>query len=850
MDTPPVAWFGEKVMHYRILTPLLIACVFANLAGAVPQILIHPEDVNAYPGDKVTLQVTASSPLPLTYQWRKDGTVITGAVQPSLTVTATLTPPATMAASLYTVEISDGNVTVTSFPGVVFVNRRPQAIIFNPPPSAPAASSLALEATAGSGLPVTISVVSGAATYAGRVITGNGGPVVVRATQAGDGNWAPAEPVERTISFISGAISPFITTAPLDQAVLAGTSVTLRSVSIGTPAPTHQWAKDGAVIAGATGATLTLPPVTLADAGRYTITATNVAGASSASAELVVRAAPAVVTPPVSQTVIAGRSVTLSAVVTGFPAPAFQWRKDGRAIAGATRAELTLAGVTAAGAGSYDVVATNSLGSTTSAAAVLTVTLRDFSGTYRGIIGSGAGEITLFVRRNGPATVLAHLTSSAAGISAPSVAVDLNGNFSAPVPLIAAANRNITLRGAIDETGGTVSGSLPELNLTFTASRVEPASPAPAQTGLYSGGVIGGATSASVLIGPDGLAFVLLVNGPTVDSAAGSLSPDGRLVATTAGRDVLELGFSATGLRGTLRPANGPAATLVGATEALAGKPHLVNLSVRGATAPEAPMITGFAIGGTTAKQVLIRVAGPSLARAPFNLTGALADPSLQLYRVSTVIGQNNDWGSPASATTALTAATTRVGAFPFAAGSADAALLTTLPPGVYSVQTGGGTGIVLAEIYEAPVADETPGSRRLVNVSTLAPVAPGVPLIAGFVIDGPGPQRVLVRAAGATLAGAPFNLAGALPNPQLAIFQGATQLKSNDDWFRDAEAAAIRDAAARANAFAFGAQSADSALLLFLEPGAYTAVISASAAAPAAQTTGLALVEIYDASP
>ncbi|MFM9032571.1 MAG: hypothetical protein ACKOTF_18230, partial [Opitutaceae bacterium] len=441
-------------------------------------------------------------------------------------------------------------------------------------------------------------------------------------------------------------------------------------------------------------------------------------------------------------------------------------------------------------------------------------------------------------------------TAAAAGLSSPAVAVDLNGNFSATVPLLSATARNVTLRGAIDETAGTINGSIAELNLTFTASRAEPASPVPAQAGLYFGGVIGGATAASVLVGPDGRAFALLLNGPAVDSAAGSLSADGRLAATSTARAALDVGFTSAGMRGTLRPASGATSALVGVPEALAGRQHLVNLSVRGATAPEAPMITGFAIGGTAAKQVLIRVAGPALARAPFTLAGALADPALQLYRVSTVIGQNNDWGSPASGAAALAAATTRAGAFPFAAGSADAALLTTLPPGVYSVQTAGDTGFVLAEIYEVPVADEVPGSRRLVNVSTLGPVAPGVPLIAGFVVDGPGPQRVLVRAAGATLAGAPFNVAGALPNPQLVIFQGANPLKSNDDWFRDAEAVAIRDAAARANAFAFGAQSVDAATLLFLEPGAYTAVISASATAPAAQATGLALVEIYDATP
>ena len=837
-------------MLFRFPAPLVFIWTLTGIAAAQPLIVEHPASVSAYPGDQVTLKASASSALPLTYRWRKDGAVIAGAVQPTLTLTASLTPPATTSSALYALEISDGVATVTTIPAVVFVTRRPQTITFNAPASAASASSVTLEATASSGLPVNFAIASGAGSLAGRILTGNGGPIVVRATQAGNATFEPASSVERTVTFISGAISPFITIPPSDQTVLAGAAVTLRAVSIGTPAPTYQWARNGEAIAGATGAALTLATVALADAGRYTVTATNVAGTSTASAELIVRAAPVVVTPPLTQTAVAGRSVTLSAVVTGFPAPTFQWRKDGRPIAGATRAELVLSSVTAEGAGSYDVVATNVLGSVTSAAALLTVTLRDFSGTYRGTISSGAGEIAVLVRRNGPATVLAHLTSGAAGISAPAVTVDLNGNFSATVPLVAATSRNVTLRGAFDETDGTLSGSIPELSLTFTAARAAPATPALEQAGLYSGGVIGGATAASVLIGPDGRAFALLVNGPAVDSASGSLSTEGRLAVNSAARAAIDLGFNATGIRGTIRPAGGSTLPLTCVRDALAGRQHLVNLSSRGATAPEAPMISGFAIGGTAPKQVLIRAAGPALARAPFNLTGTLTDPSLQLYRVSTVIGQNNDWGSPASGAAALTAATSLAGAFPFASGSADAALLTTLPPGLYSVHTTGGTGIALAEIYEVPVPEEAPGSRRLVNVSTLAPVAPGLPLIAGFVIEGPGPQRVLVRAAGATLAAAPFNLAGALPNPQLTIFQGSTQLKSNDDWFRDAEATAIREASTRANAFAFGAQSLDSALLLFLEPGAYTAVISASATAPAAQTTGLALVEIYDASP
>ena len=135
-------------------------------------------------------------------------------------------------------------------------------------------------------------------------------------------------------------------------------------------------------------------------------------------------------------------------------------------------------------------------------------------------------------------------------------------------------------------------------------------------------------------------------------------------------------------------------------------------------------------------------------------------------------------------------------------------------------------------------------------NISARGLVAPGAPLIAGFVISGTAPQRVLVRGIGPTLSGPPFNVTGALPNPQLTIFSGSTAVKTNDDWFRDPDAALIRDASARAGAFALGGQSVDAALLVYLQPGAYTAQVSGPANANANQGTGNALVEIYEAAP
>lgn len=85
--------------------------------------------------------------------------------------------------------------------------------------------------------------------------------------------------------------------------------------------------------------------------------------------------APAITTQPSSQTVNAGQAAQFTAAANGSPAPTFQWRKNGVAIGGATDSSYTIASATPADAGSYTVVATNSAGSATSNAGVLTVVI-------------------------------------------------------------------------------------------------------------------------------------------------------------------------------------------------------------------------------------------------------------------------------------------------------------------------------------------------------------------------------------------------------------------------------------------------------------------------------------------
>jgi hypothetical protein len=176
------------------------------------------------------------------------------------------------------------------------------------------------------------------------------------------------------LTVTSTSVAPFITAQPSGQTVAMGASVTFVVAASGTPAPTYQWQKNGAVIAGSTDPTFTLNGVTSADDATYTAVATNNAGsATSNGAVLTVTSPPVITTQPASQTVAAGANVIFTVAASGTPTPAYHWQKNGAAISGATGVTLALSSVTTADAATYTAVATNSAGTATSNGAVLTV---------------------------------------------------------------------------------------------------------------------------------------------------------------------------------------------------------------------------------------------------------------------------------------------------------------------------------------------------------------------------------------------------------------------------------------------------------------------------------------------
>lgn len=406
---------------------------------------------------------------------------------------------------------------------------------------------------------------------------------------------------------------------------------------------------------------LTVTNVTAADVGTYSVTLINAGGiVTSANATLTLGTAtgPSFTRQPVSQTVTPGSSVVFSVAAPAVPAPTFQWRLNGADLPNQTGPNLLLVNVGSANAGTYTVVATNSAGTSTSAAATLTLTATNDPGRL----------INLSI-----------LTPLTAGETMTMGTVLGGGGTSGAKPLLArAAGPSLAPLG--------VSPFLPDPTMALISTSATPAVTVASNNDWSGTAALSGAFTS---VG----AFAYIA--PTSRDAAifqPALEPGNYTVqvsdaGTGTGTVIAEL-YDAT-----------PNGTFTNAT------PRLVNVSVLKSIATGTSLTAGFYVGGTTSKTVLIRAIGPTLGLAPFNITGAMADPQLTLFNgAQAVIAANNDWGG----TPQLVNTASRIGAFAVANGaSRDAMLLITLEPGSYTANvspagtTAGGTAIV--EVYEVP---------------------------------------------------------------------------------------------------------------------------------------------------
>jgi hypothetical protein len=336
------------------------------------------------------------------------------------------------------------------------------------------------------------------------------------------------------------------------------------------------------------------------------------------------------------------------------------------------------------------------------------------------------------------------------------------------------------------------------------------------------------------------------LNGAPISGAISSTLVVGGATSANAGSYTC----IATNASGTLTSS---AATLAVVNTANPGR--LTNLSCRAVVGTASNVIiAGFVSGGanTSGTQgVLVRGSGPALGIKPFSLVGVLADPVLTLTNVTgnenAMVATNSGWGG----ITAIANEAALLGAFSWGtAATADSALYeTALTPGNYTAEIAGksgDTGIALVEVYDAtPAATYTLTSPRLTNLSARVQVGTGANVVyAGFVIGGDTAKTVLIRASGPALSLAPFAVSGTLADPQLTLTNvGVTPnvvIATNTGWAGDPQ---IYSVAHSVGAFTWGAAAtADSALLVTLPPGNYTAGVQGASA-----DTGVALIELYE---
>ncbi len=332
---------------------------------------------------------------------------------------------------------------------------------------------------------------------------------------------------------------------------------------------------------------------------------------------------------------------------------------------------------------------TNLAGATASSYSVLSTQAYD-SGTYRAVVTANGQTLPgdpVVVAVNATASAAARLLNlSTRGVSG------TGGNALIPGFVIAGSGTKRLLVRAVGPTLGSfgVGGTLADPQLTLKL--FDPATNAYVDVSTNDNWSANAATAATITTTSASVGAFSLVNG-SADAALVLDLPAGQYSAVASGA------------------ANGTGVALVELYDSTSGSDaRLANLATRGLVGTGGDvLISGFVVSSEGPKTLLIRAVGPTLGT--FGVTGVLADPQLTIFgraagaTADSALLTNDDWSAPAgAANTAAVAA--QVGAFALPAGSKDAALVVTLPPGNYTVQASGTnstTGVALVEVYVVP---------------------------------------------------------------------------------------------------------------------------------------------------
>ena len=335
-------------------------------------------------------------------------------------------------------------------------------------------------------------------------------------SDGGGGGGGGAEPVVPP----PGA-APTLAAGPADTTVAWGANATFNvTVATGTAPLAYQWRRNGETITGATGASYTTLPTSELDNGvRFTVAVSNSVGSVvSPAATLTVSPrpqAPTIASQPLGVTLNEGQSTTFTVQAsTNNTALNYQWRRNGSDIAGATTNSYTTPASTAADeAAQFTVAVSNSVGTTLSAAAVLTVrsppritaqpqAISSFTGQIAQytVTASGSGPLQYQWQRNG----IAITGATASSYTTPTlVLADSGANFSVAISNVAGQAQSSTASLTVNNPPAppTITGQPQDVTVLSGRTASFTVSAAGAATLSYqwlrNGVAIGGATQPS-----------------------------------------------------------------------------------------------------------------------------------------------------------------------------------------------------------------------------------------------------------------------------------------------------------------------------------------------------------------
>ena len=461
------------------------ATLTVTAAAVPPSIATQPASQTVTVGQTTTFSVTASGTAPLSYQWRKNGTAISGATSVTYTTPVTATSDN---GSQFTAVVSNaaGNATSNAATLTVTAAAVPPSIATQPASqTVTVGQTTTFSVTASGTAPLSYqwrkngTAISGAtsAIYTTPVTaTSDDGSQFTAVVSNAAGN---ATSNAATLTVTAAAVPPSIATQPASQTVTVGQTTTFSVTASGTAPLSYQWRKNGTAISGATSATYTTPVTTTSDNGsQFTAVVSNAAGnATSNAATLTVTAAavpPSIATQPASQTVTVGQTTTFSVTASGTAPLSYQWRKNGTAISGATSVTYTTPVTATSDNGSqFAVAVSNSIGTVTSSTTTLTVKAAgqlaaNTTNLSYGNVSVGSNSILTVTLTNvgGSSISIANVTLSGAGVSVNGVSSGLilaaggSAVLNVTFAPFAAGNLNGTVTITSNATNPTVTISL------------------------------------------------------------------------------------------------------------------------------------------------------------------------------------------------------------------------------------------------------------------------------------------------------------------------------------------------------------------------------------------------------